>query len=165
MHEIMSNKFYLGPKFGTLFNKKWITISELLHKLHEDASPAYKAPHPLSCPFFSHTPHNTPRTITQGLDLALWLSLAGESSIPFGRYTENRWRLTSPAPSSLPCPFPLNLPALLFLTMPPILARSRGARRHHRAQPEHSQERPRPRHRKEPFPPSATPSLVHAEPS
>jgi hypothetical protein len=31
MHEIMDNKFYLGPKFGTLFNKKWITISELLH--------------------------------------------------------------------------------------------------------------------------------------
>jgi hypothetical protein len=32
MHEIMSTKFYLGPKFGTLFNKKWITISELLHR-------------------------------------------------------------------------------------------------------------------------------------
>jgi hypothetical protein len=31
MHKIMSKKFYLGPKFGTLFNKKWITISELLH--------------------------------------------------------------------------------------------------------------------------------------
>jgi hypothetical protein len=31
MHEIMNRKFYLGPKFGTLFNKKWITISELLH--------------------------------------------------------------------------------------------------------------------------------------
>jgi hypothetical protein len=31
MHEIMDKKFYLGPKFGTLFNKKWITISELLH--------------------------------------------------------------------------------------------------------------------------------------
>jgi hypothetical protein len=30
MHEIMDKKFYLGPKFGTLFNKKWITISELL---------------------------------------------------------------------------------------------------------------------------------------
>jgi hypothetical protein len=30
MHKIMSKKFYLGPKFGTLFNKKWITISELL---------------------------------------------------------------------------------------------------------------------------------------
>jgi hypothetical protein len=30
MHEIMNKKFYLGPKFGTLFNKKWITISELL---------------------------------------------------------------------------------------------------------------------------------------
>jgi hypothetical protein len=26
----MSKKFYLGPKLGTLFNKKWITISELL---------------------------------------------------------------------------------------------------------------------------------------
>jgi hypothetical protein len=33
MHEIMGKKFYLGPKFGTLFNKKWITISELLHLL------------------------------------------------------------------------------------------------------------------------------------
>jgi hypothetical protein len=33
MHTIMSKKFYLGPKFGTLFNKKWITISELLHEL------------------------------------------------------------------------------------------------------------------------------------
>jgi hypothetical protein len=31
MHEIIDKKFYLGPKFGTLFNKKWITISELLH--------------------------------------------------------------------------------------------------------------------------------------
>jgi hypothetical protein len=26
----MNKKFYLGPKFGTLFNNKWITISELL---------------------------------------------------------------------------------------------------------------------------------------
>jgi hypothetical protein len=32
MHEMMDKKFYLGPKFGTLFNKKWITISELLQK-------------------------------------------------------------------------------------------------------------------------------------
>jgi hypothetical protein len=32
MHKIMSKKFYLGPKFGTLFDKKWITISELLHQ-------------------------------------------------------------------------------------------------------------------------------------
>jgi hypothetical protein len=31
MHEIMNKKFYLGPKFGTLFNNTWITISELLH--------------------------------------------------------------------------------------------------------------------------------------
>jgi hypothetical protein len=31
MHEIIDKKFYLGPKFGTLFNKKGITISELLH--------------------------------------------------------------------------------------------------------------------------------------
>jgi hypothetical protein len=31
MHEIIDKKFYLGPKFGTLINKKWITISELLH--------------------------------------------------------------------------------------------------------------------------------------
>jgi hypothetical protein len=31
MHEIIDKKFYLGPKFGTLFNKKWITISEVLH--------------------------------------------------------------------------------------------------------------------------------------
>jgi hypothetical protein len=30
MHEIIDKKFYLGPKFGTLFNKKWITISEVL---------------------------------------------------------------------------------------------------------------------------------------
>jgi hypothetical protein len=30
MHEIIDKKFYLGPKFGTLFNKKWVTISELL---------------------------------------------------------------------------------------------------------------------------------------
>jgi hypothetical protein len=30
MHEILDQKFYLGPKFGTLINKKWITISELL---------------------------------------------------------------------------------------------------------------------------------------
>jgi hypothetical protein len=33
MHEIMDKKFYLGPKFGTLFNKKWITISELLQSV------------------------------------------------------------------------------------------------------------------------------------
>jgi hypothetical protein len=31
MHEIKNKKFYLGPKFGTLFHKSWITISELLH--------------------------------------------------------------------------------------------------------------------------------------
>jgi hypothetical protein len=31
MHEIIDKKFYLGPKFGILINKKWITISELLH--------------------------------------------------------------------------------------------------------------------------------------
>jgi hypothetical protein len=30
MHAIIDKKFYLGPKFGTLFIKKWITISELL---------------------------------------------------------------------------------------------------------------------------------------
>jgi hypothetical protein len=33
MHEIIDKKFYLGPKFGTLINKKWITISELLQYL------------------------------------------------------------------------------------------------------------------------------------
>jgi hypothetical protein len=44
MHTIMSKKFYLGPKFGTLFLKKWITISELLHKVgHKpDLSCAWK---------------------------------------------------------------------------------------------------------------------------
>jgi hypothetical protein len=31
MHEIIDKKFYLGLKFGTLSNRKWITISELLH--------------------------------------------------------------------------------------------------------------------------------------
>jgi hypothetical protein len=31
MHEIMSEKFYLSSKFGTLFNKSGFTISELLH--------------------------------------------------------------------------------------------------------------------------------------
>jgi histone deacetylase 1/2 len=30
MHTLTDKKFYLGPKFGTLFVKKWITISELL---------------------------------------------------------------------------------------------------------------------------------------
>jgi hypothetical protein len=30
MHEMIDKTFYLGPKFGTLINKKWITISELL---------------------------------------------------------------------------------------------------------------------------------------
>jgi hypothetical protein len=30
MPKIMGKKFYLGPEFGTLFNKKWITIFELL---------------------------------------------------------------------------------------------------------------------------------------
>jgi hypothetical protein len=41
MHEIMVKKFYLGPKFGTLINKKWITISELLHPTTKPArSPA-----------------------------------------------------------------------------------------------------------------------------
>jgi hypothetical protein len=51
MHKIIEKKFYLGPKFGTLFNKKWITISELLQpmalepliyigvKAHEDYGP------------------------------------------------------------------------------------------------------------------------------
>jgi hypothetical protein len=34
MHEIIDKKFYLGPKFGTLINKKWITISELLQVRH-----------------------------------------------------------------------------------------------------------------------------------
>jgi hypothetical protein len=32
MHAIIDKKFYLGPKFGILINKKWITISELLQK-------------------------------------------------------------------------------------------------------------------------------------
>jgi hypothetical protein len=26
MHAIIDKKFYLGPKFGTLINRKWITI-------------------------------------------------------------------------------------------------------------------------------------------
>jgi hypothetical protein len=30
MHAIIDKKFYLGPKFGTLINREWITISELL---------------------------------------------------------------------------------------------------------------------------------------
>jgi hypothetical protein len=30
MHKITDKKFYLGPKFGTLIYKKWITISGLL---------------------------------------------------------------------------------------------------------------------------------------
>jgi hypothetical protein len=34
MHEILDKKFYLGLKFGTLFNNKWITISELLQLSH-----------------------------------------------------------------------------------------------------------------------------------
>jgi hypothetical protein len=29
----MQKKFYLSPKFGTLINKKWITISELLQTI------------------------------------------------------------------------------------------------------------------------------------
>jgi hypothetical protein len=33
MHKIMNKKFYLSPKFGTLINKSWSTISELLHSL------------------------------------------------------------------------------------------------------------------------------------
>jgi hypothetical protein len=33
MHKIIDKKFYLGPKIGTLLNKRWITISELL-QLH-----------------------------------------------------------------------------------------------------------------------------------
>jgi hypothetical protein len=41
MHSIIDKKFYLGPESGTLFNKKWITISELLHC----ACPE-EAPHP-----------------------------------------------------------------------------------------------------------------------
>jgi hypothetical protein len=36
MNEIIDKKFYLGPKFGTLFNKKWITISELLHNINSN---------------------------------------------------------------------------------------------------------------------------------
>jgi hypothetical protein len=38
MHRIIEKKFYLGPKFGTLFNKKWITISELLQEALLDVS-------------------------------------------------------------------------------------------------------------------------------
>jgi hypothetical protein len=44
MHKIMSKKFYLGPKFGTLFNKKWITISELLHALPVGGAPTPPLP-------------------------------------------------------------------------------------------------------------------------
>jgi hypothetical protein len=33
MHEIKNKKFYLSPKFGLLFNKTWVTISELLQVL------------------------------------------------------------------------------------------------------------------------------------
>jgi hypothetical protein len=32
MHEIMDKSFIWVQKFGTLFNKKWITISELLQR-------------------------------------------------------------------------------------------------------------------------------------
>jgi hypothetical protein len=31
MHKIIDKKFYLGSEFGLLINKKWVTISELLH--------------------------------------------------------------------------------------------------------------------------------------
>jgi hypothetical protein len=30
MHKIIDKKFYLGPEFGLLINKKWVTISEVL---------------------------------------------------------------------------------------------------------------------------------------
>jgi hypothetical protein len=39
MPTITDKKFYLGPKFGTLFIKKWITISELLHLFHTGFTP------------------------------------------------------------------------------------------------------------------------------
>jgi hypothetical protein len=39
MHEIIDKKFYLGPKFGTLINKKWITISELLQSCSHSTYP------------------------------------------------------------------------------------------------------------------------------
>jgi hypothetical protein len=35
MHKMMNKKFYLGPRFGTLFNKKWIKNSELLQCYHQ----------------------------------------------------------------------------------------------------------------------------------
>jgi hypothetical protein len=66
MHEIMDKKFYLGPKFGTLFNKKWITISELLQlflhsgdcKLHNHfTTPMKGKPGPL---------HNLSRRVYRG---------------------------------------------------------------------------------------------------
>jgi hypothetical protein len=40
MHEIMNKKFYLSPKFGTLFNKSWITNSELLQLRHYTSTTA-----------------------------------------------------------------------------------------------------------------------------
>jgi hypothetical protein len=36
MHKIIDQKFYLGLEFGLLINKKWITISELLHNNFQD---------------------------------------------------------------------------------------------------------------------------------
>jgi hypothetical protein len=38
----MNKKFYLGPKFGTLFNKSWITISELLQMAKDITKTAMK---------------------------------------------------------------------------------------------------------------------------
>jgi hypothetical protein len=36
MHKIIDKKFYLGPEFGLLINKRWITISELLQPSMKD---------------------------------------------------------------------------------------------------------------------------------
>jgi hypothetical protein len=44
MHEIIDKKFYLGPNFGTLFNMKWITISELLHTPSQNTTAVVTSP-------------------------------------------------------------------------------------------------------------------------
>jgi hypothetical protein len=43
MHKITDKKFYLGPKFGTLIYKKWITISGLLQLARIVSSPTAAA--------------------------------------------------------------------------------------------------------------------------
>jgi hypothetical protein len=69
MHKIIDKKFYLGTEFGLLINKRWITISELLHRAM--AAPAATLPVPASATAGAKRKHMGTHVIPR-VPLSLW---------------------------------------------------------------------------------------------